>query len=1098
MRSQVVVTVALLSFCVAGFAQKDTQRKSVKYVARPMEKTDATVNAAAAPASVPMWSATDGTYGYTMIGQSPFTALANPTTTIAAPIIPLVLTFSDGTVFDPTKTSTCNSTSAATLLQSSPIFANSTYTVGGTSVGSTLYHDFFQRANFWKYTNPSGVNPNYHLLLTTSVGTPVNITVPAASGTTESESCGKMGEVEINFLNNYLLSTGFQQLASNGVLPSQIPVFLLSNVVMYETTLTDCCVLGYHSAVANSNYSGATQVYAVTDFDTTGAFGVTTDSSSLSHELAEAINDPMSNNPTPPWGNVGQATGCQTNLEVGDPLSGTDIAITMSNNYTYHVQELAFLSWFYRDSPSIGINGWYSSNDTFKTPSAICNPTTTTLSVSPTSFTVGATATVASAVTPTNGIGTPTGTIKLVSSTGATIGTYSLSAGALNTTTTAFPAGSYTVTADYSGDPNFNASTSTAVSITVGAPSVSFSPIALSFGSQTTGTSSAAQSVRLSNNGTAALTGIAISLAGASPGDYSQTNSCGTTLATGSSCTISAIFKPTATGSRTATVSVADNATGSPQTVPLSGTGAVPAPKVSLSATSINFGSSKVTVPTAAYVVTLTNTGTAALSVSSVALAGTNSTDFTETNTCSGSIVINGTCTVTVTFDPTTIGGRSASVAIADSATGSPQSIALSGTGLSPVTLSATSLAFGSASIGSSSAAQTLTLTNSGTRAISITSVALAGTNPGDFPDTSTCTGSVAANGTCTVAITFKPTGTGTRTATLSITDSAAGSPQSVTLSGTGLTPVTLSATSLVFGSVAVGSASAAQTLTIANSGNAALAIGSLAITGTNPGDFTQTTTCSTSIAAGGSCAVMATFTPAALGGRSAAITFTAGATAESVKLSGSGTAPVTLSATTLAMGSVIVGSPSATKTLTITNAGTSPLTLGTLAITGTNAADFSNTNTCSTSIAAAGNCTVTVTFTPSATGARSAATTFTAAGLAESVALTGSGASPVTLSATSLAFGSVKTGTASAAQTLTIANAGTIALSITSLAITGARAADFTNTTTCGATLAAGAKCTATLTFTPAAKGSATATLSIGDSAIGSPQTVTLTGTGR
>ena len=93
----------------------------------------------------------------------------------------------------------------------------------------------------------------------------------------------------------------------------------------------------------------------------------------MSHEVAEWMNDPLGNNPTPSWGNIGQVSGCQANLEVGDPLSGSNLTAYMpATKFTYHVQELAFFSWFYHQKPSLGINGWYSDNDGLETPAAAC------------------------------------------------------------------------------------------------------------------------------------------------------------------------------------------------------------------------------------------------------------------------------------------------------------------------------------------------------------------------------------------------------------------------------------------------------------------------------------------------------------------------------------------------------------------------------------------------------------------------------------------------------------------------------------------------------------------------------------------------------
>src|SRR5207249_5545658 len=152
--------------------------------------------------------------------------------------------------------------------------------------------------------------------------------------------------------------------------------------------------------------------------------------------------------------------------------------------------------------------------------------------------------------------------------------------------------------------------------------------------------------------------------------------------AAGTSCTISVTFKPTATGSRSAGVAVTDNASGSPQTAALSGSGVssgTTGPVASLSPASLSFGNQTVSTSSAAQSITLSNTGTAALSISGIAITGTNSGDFTQTHTCGASLAAGTSCTISATFKPTAIGSRSAGVAITDNASGSPQTAALSG-----------------------------------------------------------------------------------------------------------------------------------------------------------------------------------------------------------------------------------------------------------------------------------------------------------------------------------------------------------------------------------------------------------------------------------
>ena len=788
----------LLLVCLSAFPQN-----SRKYVTRPFRPDADAASAVNAPASVPLWTGTADGYTYRMVGQSPVSALSTQTTTVGVSIVPLILTFSDGSTFDSSVADPlCSSQgSASSLLQQSPIFNNYQYIPG--TAWNTQYEDYFQRANFSQYTNAaSGVNPNYHLLLAPTVLTPVKITVPAANGSTSKAGCGRLGQVEIDWLDNYLLGTVFKQLAGLGVPPSSMVVFQMYNVAAYDTSASTCCILGYHSAFNNPSYGNAIQMYAVGDFDTTGNFGTMKDVAPISHELGEWIDDPLGNNPTPAWGNIGEVTGCQSNLEVGDPLAGTDIPIVMSNTYTYHVQELAFLSWFYRQNPSIGLNGWYSSNGTFKTFSAACASTRTTLSIAPETLAPGSTATVAITVKQTvssaasASSGTPTGTVTLIpSSTGKALATYTLTAGAVNTTISTLPSGNYTVTADYGGDSTFSPSVSAPVAVRVGTSTVSLSPVALSFGNENVGSASAAKSVTLTNKGTAPLGGIVISLAGASPGDYSQTNTCASTLAAAANCSISVLFKPTATGLRTATVSIADDASGSAQTVPLSGIGvSTGTPTLTLAPAMLTFGSQNLGTASAGQTVTLTNSGTNALSIVSATFQGADTGDFTGTSTCGRSLAVNASCTIAVAFKPTVAAARTATLVIRDNASGSPQSVALSGTGVNTgtpaVALSATSLTFASQEVGTSSAGQTITLTNSGTGALSISSVSLTGANPGDFVGANGCFGLIAASGTCKITVTFRPHATGTRTANVSIADSASGSPQTVTLSGTATAPV--------------------------------------------------------------------------------------------------------------------------------------------------------------------------------------------------------------------------------------------------------------------------------------------------------------------
>ena len=427
---------------------------------------------------------------------------------------------------------------------------------------------------------------------------------------------------------------------------------------------------------------------------------------------------------------------------------------------------------------------------------------------------------------------------------------------------------------------------------------LSVSPKSLTFVSQLVGTSSATQAITVTNNGATATT-----ITVAASGVFSQTNTCPVspaTLAVAASCTVNVAFNPSTTGLRNGMITIAHNLAGSPQTVALSGTGV--APVVSLGGTtSISFGNQLVGSSSTAQLVTLSNTGTATLTISSIAIAGTNSGDFSETNTCGTSVSAGANCSISVTFKPTATGARSASLTITDNASGSPHSVALTGMGTAPVVSlgGTTNLNFGNVPVGSTSTAQTFTLTNAGTAPLTITSIAVTGTNSSDFTDTNTCPASsatLAAGASCTISVTFTPTATGSRTAGVSITDDAAGSPQSVSLTGTGVVAaVTLSPFTLTFTGQLITTTSAAQTVTLTNSGTAPLTISSIALSGANIGDFSESNTCpapSATLAAGANCTISVVFKPTVTGNRVASVTVTdnANGSPQSISLTGTGT----------------------------------------------------------------------------------------------------------------------------------------------------------------------------------------------------------------
>ena len=395
------------------------------------------------------------------------------------------------------------------------------------------------------------------------------------------------------------------------------------------------------------------------------------------------------------------------------------------------------------------------------------------------------------------------------------------------------------------------------------------------------------------------------------------------------------------------------------------------------------------------------------------------------------------------------------------------------------VSLSPTSLTFASQAVGSTSAAQTVTLKNTGAGALSISGIAASG----NFAETNTCGTSLAASASCTISVTFTPTAAGTLSGAITFTDNAAASPQQVSLSGTGAgtTPaVSLSPTSLTFASQAVGSTSAAQTVTLKNTGAGALSISGIAASG----NFAETSACPSSLPAGASCTISVSFTPTAAGTLTGAVTFTdnAAASPQQVSLSGTGAATA-LAITTTSLPSGVVGT-AYSMTLTAVN-GTAPYTWTDSPCSGAcnTGMGFSTAGILAGTPVNAGTTTFTMTVTDAAGNTASKQLSITIAAAPTPA---------VSFSPTSLTFASQTVGTTSAAQTITLKNTGAGALAISGIAASG----NFAETTACPSSLPAGASCTISVTFTPTAAGTPTGAITFTDNAAASPQQVSLSGT--
>jgi hypothetical protein len=252
----------------------------------------------------------------------------------------------------------------------------------------------------------------------------------------------------------------------------------------------------------------------------------------------------------------------------------------------------------------------------------------------------------------------------------------------------------------------------------------------------------------------------------------------------------------------------------------------------SLSPTSVNFGILALGSTSQPKVVTLTNNGTAAIGISSISITGKNSSEFAvSSTTCGSSLGAGANCTISVTFKPSAERSQSATLQVVDG--DGTQTAALSGTGTA-VKFSPGGLTFAAQAVGTTSPAQNVTLTNLLSTTLTITSIAIGGTDPGDFAQTNTCGSSVAAGGSCTISVTFTPTADGSRTGNVTVTDNDVTSPQKIVLSGTGTgssLSFTVLPTSIAYPSTTVGLQSSCEPITVTNTGTTSLTIDSFALT---------------------------------------------------------------------------------------------------------------------------------------------------------------------------------------------------------------------------------------------------------------------------
>ena len=434
-----------------------------------------------------------------------------------------------------------------------------------------------------------------------------------------------------------------------------------------------------------------------------------------------------------------------------------------------------------------------------------------------------------------------------------------------------------------------------------------------------------------------------------------------------------------------------------------------------------------------------------------------------------------------------------------------------SGVGSGPATdtLSVTALSFSNTAAGQLSAAQTVTLTNSG--GVQLTAIAISAS--GAFQQTNDCTISLAANSSCAISVQFDPSAIGTQTGTLTIYDEL--HTQTVALSGTGLAPPMLgvSPASLSFTGQQVGVASSPTMMTVSNTGGAPLANVGFQINGLSATSFSYgTTTCGATLANGSNCTVQVVFTPAAAGGSMAALVIsssTPGVAAATMPLNGTSQNPAGLnvSSALLAFPIVAPGKSSASQVTITNNGGTAANSLA-FPVTPP-FSTVATANPCGTSLGAGASCTIGVLFSPALDGNFTGALTIASSSQTQAIVLlSGIGGvpgsvqfqpgliGPCAVDTTAVnCFPQTGVGLTSSASTVTITNPDPVN-SLRSLALAISAGFKLVNNA-CPATLAALASCTVGVEFAPSSVGTQSGTLTVSDSVLTPGSIMTLSGTG-
>ncbi|HEX8403192.1 MAG TPA: choice-of-anchor D domain-containing protein [Duganella sp.] len=411
---------------------------------------------------------------------------------------------------------------------------------------------------------------------------------------------------------------------------------------------------------------------------------------------------------------------------------------------------------------------------------------------------------------------------------------------------------------------------------------IALSAPSINFGAQLTGAASAVSTINVTNSGQAPLAFSAIDVSGANAGFFTLGGSCAiaTPLAAAASCTVTVQATPATAGAFAASLTLASNAANGNATVALSGTASAAAPALTATPSALAFGMQTIGAPAADQTVVLANTGNVAVAFTRVGLIASGSNAFTIAGSdCGATLAVGASCAVPVRFAPTAAGAFTTSLSVTSNA--AALQVAITGSGTAQAVgipgLSETGpIAFADTQVGATAALHTTTFHNSGSAALSIATLTLNGSQPGDFVVGGTCAANtpVGAGASCAITTAFRPTAAGARSAGLLIVTDG-GAQFTLPLSGNGVavavsTPsLALNPQSFDFGAVTIGAASPSRRFTLTNSGSAPLTLVSAAFSGpfAAVADSTGCAAFPFTLQPGASCDLVVNYTAVAAGG---------------------------------------------------------------------------------------------------------------------------------------------------------------------------------------------------------------------------------------